>query len=208
MQDQIEAVRSQPNITPPSQTEIHDMIPQAIGAKSTDRSIKHRTADVLSTQAEIRSHARAMMGLDPDSRKPWMNVPSPQEVRTFTQTRRGGPSIENFRPDLTGSRSTAWNKRLADVFVDDFVAQDHFTNKDRKAVLKAFKTHFLTLRSHYLKALNDAEEQEQIDAARADARVQRQRAVRHCLTSRLLLTTYMLHSFILAVLKHVPSIPT
>ena len=176
MQDQIEMLRSQP-ITTASNNE---MTNETIVDSSFDRSIKHRTADVLTSQAEIRSHARAMMGVEPKSRTPWMDVPSPQEVKTFSQTRRGGPSVEDFRPDLRGSRTSAWNKRIAEVFVDDFIAQDHFTSKNRKAILKAFRTHFLTLRSRYLKALNDAEEeQQQIDSMRADARVQRQRAVRH-----------------------------
>jgi hypothetical protein len=171
MIDHIDRTRAPAHVAPSVAT-------TSTGVPPSGRSVKHRPADTLQLQSEVRSHARALMGVE-DPKTPWTNVPSQHELEVFKKTGKGGPSIENFRPDLDGSPASTWNKRIIQLFAEDFVAAEHFSTRDKKVVEKLFQTHLSSLKSRYLKAIcDDIEElQEYTDDQREDARVHRQRQV-------------------------------
>jgi hypothetical protein len=113
---------------------------------------------------------------------PFQNgIASAEEVRSFAETKRLGPTVENFRLDLdTNTLASDWNKQAAKAFTREFVRRDWYMCKDENAIRKAFLTHLITLRSHYLRQ-KDAEQEptiEQLDEQKARAREQRRRGVR------------------------------
>jgi hypothetical protein len=180
MQDQIDAAYPPHNVAPSNAAVDNATTPAAVPTQATDKSIKHRAADLLQLQAEVRFHMRELLGMDPTSDAPWMDVPSEQETGAFAKTKKGGPSLDNFRPDLAGPISSAWNQRIMEIFADHFVGQSHFSEKSKTVVQKILKVHLRTLKTKYLTALRaDSEQpQDRIDAMREEAREQRRRAVR------------------------------
>jgi hypothetical protein len=89
--------------------------------------------------------------------------------------------VEIFRLDLdTTTLASYWNKQAAKGFTREFLRRNWYSCKDGKAIHKAFFTHLITLRSHYL-SQKDAQEEptiEQLDQQKARAREQRRRGVR------------------------------
>jgi hypothetical protein len=181
LQDNIAVVHSRPDLVTPNSA-VHDA--SAAGAAQGARrnyTTKHRQPHILQAQAEVRLHALELLG-QRNSDVPWTNVPSLREVEHFDRTKGDGPSAEDFRPDLAASLASPWNKRVIQVFAEDFVAKPYFTSKDEALIRKVFKTHLVTLKARYLKAghADDEPTQEDIDAMKEDARAQRRRAVCAC----------------------------
>ena len=173
LQNHVGSIRSPSRLVTPVASVVDHTATGTRQPRSQTNTVNHRSADTVRTQAEIRSHARDLMGRDPDSDTPWMDVPSVMEVQNFALTRRGGPSLVDFRPDLAGSLSSTWNKCLIHVFADDYISKPYHQNKDVQDIRKKFKAHLSTLKTRYLKELKDGRgTQEQIDGAKEDARVQ------------------------------------
>ncbi|KII91447.1 hypothetical protein PLICRDRAFT_28103 [Plicaturopsis crispa FD-325 SS-3] len=136
---------------------------------------KHRSSDTTSLQHAVRKHAmRLMHRVLPESDVP--AAPSP-EVELFGKTGKGGPTLENFRLDMSGV-ATSWNKQAAQVFAQDFVRV--YSSVDEEDAASKFMTHVVYLRTKYLDAKKTSARaaQRKRDLARAKKRYTRRKALR------------------------------
>ncbi|PCH39881.1 hypothetical protein WOLCODRAFT_67930 [Wolfiporia cocos MD-104 SS10] len=80
-------------------------------------------------------------------------VPSRREVEEWTNRsdceKRECCAADEFQLDLESTVTTDWNRSATKIFVKDFIASGEYDCTDRKAVERAFKSHFNTLRRHW-----------------------------------------------------------
>ena len=107
-------------------------------------------------------------------------LPTKFEVERFAVTKNPehGPSLAEFKIEISEKFRTHWNKRLAAVFADDFVANNYgYTEQDRSKIVEVFLTHIKTLRSRFLHSLEGDVTQAQYDEEKMRARDARRRTV-------------------------------
>ncbi|KAI0288346.1 hypothetical protein BC826DRAFT_1107756 [Russula brevipes] len=88
------------------------------------RKTTHKAANELSYRSCVRNHVKTMMGMARGSHVP--PEPAPQEdilKHKSTLNNEDGPSKDKFRADFseTHPENSLWNRRLAEVFVDDYL---------------------------------------------------------------------------------------
>ena len=105
-------------------------------------------------------HARRLMNRA-DKKSPFdvALLPSADEVKQWDPTTGPCCTAERFRPDLTGSPGTPWNKSAVEVFVQDFVECDEYDWDDEAAIRKKFSSHLRYLADSYKLSLKDEETQ-------------------------------------------------
>lgn len=101
-------------------------------------------------QRDIRCQALRMLGRQTDQ-CPVPEPPPQHEISQFSKTKRGGPSINDFRLDLEGTNRSTWNKKASQVFAQAFLATDLYAPRDPQSLVDAFQTHIITIKSHYSK---------------------------------------------------------
>ena len=87
-----------------------------------------------------------------------------------------GPSIQDFRVHLTGSLSSRWNKKAAEIFAEDFLALGWAECRDKNAIRRVFMVHLINLRKQYRKTLGPLTQQE-LDREKKILRDNRRREV-------------------------------
>ncbi|KAJ8693800.1 hypothetical protein PTI98_008757 [Pleurotus ostreatus] len=96
-------------------------------------------------------------------------------IRSFTLKPYGPirPTVANFAMDARPQKgiTTAWNKRLIEVFVQDFMEQPQYTCKDPAKIEHHFKQHLYQLKQRAAKLPTP-------EAAKAKSRENRRRALR------------------------------
>ncbi|KAF9488314.1 hypothetical protein BDN71DRAFT_1513156 [Pleurotus eryngii] len=125
--------------------------------------------DILTQKSEIRIHYdRTLM-------ERGLKIATKDMIRSFKLKLYGPicPMITNFAMDARPKKGiiTTWNKRLIEVFVQDFMEQPQYTCKDPAKIEHHFKQHL-----HQLK--NRAAKLPTPKAAKAKSRENRQRALR------------------------------
>jgi hypothetical protein len=90
-----------------------------------------------------------------NDQSPFPDPPGQTELSQFHKTKQGGPSPQDFRLDFLGTNRSPWNKKAASVFAVSFLAAHPKCQKDPKAVATAFQTHLITIKSNYLKMVDD-----------------------------------------------------
>ncbi|KAJ3503848.1 hypothetical protein NLJ89_g8249 [Agrocybe chaxingu] len=99
----------------------------------------------------------------------------------FAESKAGGPSLERFVFDIKSPRSQ-WNKRLASVFAEDFIACGEYNcgPEDYDDIVKTFLTHLIAVRLRLLEPEDDDElAQEKRDEEKRRARNGRRRNLKH-----------------------------
>jgi hypothetical protein len=137
----------------------------------------------LSRQAEIRAFALHILGREGSSDSV-PAPPTPEELKSFTHRKLGGPTADDFKLDLLHSSSSKWNERAIKVFSNAFVDADWTKCKDKSAIRKGFKSHFRTIQRHYRDQLTALEPPPRsvIDGRKLAARRERRKTVRLKLT--------------------------
>lgn len=83
------------------------------------------------TQAHLRYHVAHMMGRK-NSKSPITPGPETSELNAFEAYGHGGPTREDFRLHLDGSRKTCrWNKRAGEIFVEDYLTHNAALGRTR-----------------------------------------------------------------------------
>lgn len=81
-----------------------------------------------------------------------LKVPERSQLRAFAKQVDGaiGPQIDPFILDL-GSKglASAWNTKAISLFTEEFLKRNEFPCKDPARISTAFKTHLITLKTHY-----------------------------------------------------------
>ena len=110
-----------------------------------------------------------------DGHPPEIPIISQSDAERFSKTRnpQHGPSLENFKIDLSAPKSE-WNKRLAVVFSEDFIRLGLGTNQGD--VAEVFLTHIKTSRQKVLKS-RTGNFLTQLDNTKMAAREMRRRGV-------------------------------
>jgi hypothetical protein len=69
--------------------------------------------------------------------------PSKEEVTAFEAEQAAGPSFERFVVDVAGTGRSRWNKKIAAIFVEDFIASpnNEWNKTHRKIVQQQAKSH-------------------------------------------------------------------
>lgn len=89
---------------------------------------------------------------------PFPRIPGNAEQAAFVRTGRGGPTVDDFRVDVTGEgRQGAWNTAAAYVFADEYVKLANAHCRDAEVVKDAFLTHIHALCKQY-KQINKLDE--------------------------------------------------
>jgi hypothetical protein len=83
------------------------------------------------------------------STAPFSNLATAKDVDFFEQTSKRGPTSERFRVSLSGRLASAWNKRAAEVFANDFITSKWYRCQDQAFLQRAFRTHLIQLRNQY-----------------------------------------------------------
>lgn len=112
-----------------------------------------------SIQECVHRHTKLLLhvgGHDSDSDEPATSVfVTTNDSERFERTKNPeyGPSIDKFEIDLKTPKSY-WNKRLAAVFVDDFIQSDMYgyTQKESDAIVASFLTYVKTIRYRIIKS--------------------------------------------------------
>ncbi|KAL4260737.1 hypothetical protein AB1N83_008542 [Pleurotus pulmonarius] len=145
-------------------------------------NVVHDDADVVQLKADVRQLCDFVLLKIKDLG--YINAADPETVEEYHSSPQGRhqPSIENFRPDLEGSVYSEWNKRLADLFAQKFVASPEYACKNKGAVVFTFLRHLHHLRKRF-QTLNaprtETHETREHDKKVAKAREFRQRSLRH-----------------------------
>ncbi|KDQ22724.1 hypothetical protein PLEOSDRAFT_36655 [Pleurotus ostreatus PC15] len=104
----------------------------------------------------------------------------PTIVKVFESQPRGHlqPSLDDFRPDLCVSLTSAWNKRLAQLFARRFVNSVEYECKDKYAVEYTFMQHLHQLRNLYedQRAVHDHQYEVQRDDLKTDKAAEHRRS--------------------------------
>lgn len=104
-----------------------------------------------SSQDEVRKHAKTMMG-----RTRGIEVEPAPEAAVLHFKRTGvvedGPSADRFQPDFLENSpdKSLWNRRLADVFTDDYIQKGLPVNEVKK-VSEYFMSHLKSLQDTHRK---------------------------------------------------------
>ena len=127
-------------------------------------------------QFDVRAHARHLM-----HRKDYSStVPAAEnyDVKNFSENRHPGPSLDNFRPDISSPKSK-WNQALTFIFARDFVRSGKYSPHPIDAVERAFSVHLNQLIKTYKsqRRQNPAEIQAAQDRERTAAQESRRRKV-------------------------------
>jgi hypothetical protein len=84
------------------------------------------------------------------------NVPIPStatataaEVEFFEKTSKRGPDLKRFKVSLTGRPASAWNKRAAEIFAENFVRSGWYQCRDQAFIERTFRTHLHQLRNQF-----------------------------------------------------------
>lgn len=128
-------------------------------------------------QGEVRQYTMDLMSRE--STTDAIPLVSTDDAAKFARTKRGGPTIDNFRLELTGRPRSPWNKKAGEVFARNF-AQNDVSCKDMRTIRDVFATHLLTLRKQHMKLSRDPDEepsQRELDIASANSSEQRRRRV-------------------------------
>lgn len=99
-------------------------------------------------QREVRHLAAELLDLPFSPLK----VPTLAQLSLFHRTlkEQHGPSLDDLCLDLdSNGLASHWNKRAGLLFARRFTASQHYTCKDRAAVVKAFAVHLASLRQQY-----------------------------------------------------------
>ena len=128
------------------------------------------------SQFDVRAHTRHLM-----HRKDYSSTVLAAEnydVKNFMENRHPGPSLDNFRPDVSSPKSR-WNQALTFIFAKDFVESGKYSPQPIDAVERAFSVHLNQLIKTYKsqKRTNLAEIQAAQDREHAAARESRRRKV-------------------------------
>ncbi|KAF8576183.1 hypothetical protein K439DRAFT_1540845 [Ramaria rubella] len=92
-----------------------------------------------------------------DKTDPYPLPPLPEQVKQFIEGNLSvGPFRVNFVVDLANSSASAWNKKIATIFTDDFVKSDWYQFKDKMEIKKRFQTHMDYLIMLYGNTMKDA----------------------------------------------------
>ncbi|GBE90232.1 hypothetical protein SCP_1900810 [Sparassis crispa] len=123
--------------------------------------VAHRPGPKLNVQSKIRLHALEMLGRE-TKRSPILGA-SDKEVALFERHKHPGPSKEYFRPHFNGTPRTPWNRRLAEVFTNDFISLGWSKRKDFSEIFNMFCTHFETLNKQYKRQTRSAKKPSQAE---------------------------------------------
>lgn len=108
-----------------------------------------------SCQARLRTVVQRLLERPNDkSPFPARKIPTPSEVAAFETFGTGGPTADNWSVDPSGPtfKSSAWNQKAGEVFVDIIIKQRIITSNDeeKSEVLDWFNQYAdRTLRTHY-----------------------------------------------------------
>ncbi|KAH7917104.1 hypothetical protein BV22DRAFT_1052683, partial [Leucogyrophana mollusca] len=114
----------------------------------------HRTSDTNEFHKLIREHGRLLMKrVDPKA--PFADLPTEKETIIFDPTKEHCCDATRFRVDLTDTARSDWNYSAAQVFAEDFCKTYPDCGYDESAVLKAWFSHFDTLKATYERQLKE-----------------------------------------------------
>ena len=89
---------------------------------------------------------------------PFPPNPSVAELKNFNKRKQGGPTIDDFRIDVSGRHlRSPWNRRAAQIFAAEYIKLEDAETKDRRVVEEAFLSHIPGLCGQYKKLLPDYE---------------------------------------------------
>ncbi|KAF9521796.1 hypothetical protein CPB83DRAFT_900278 [Crepidotus variabilis] len=145
-----------------------------------DHTPKHRSRELVELQRDIRAHAKRLLkigAIDHSTGQPHeIELLDPQESQRFEADKKSGngPSLDRFIIDMVSTKSK-WNKRLAAVFSEDFIACGFYPchPKQTTQIAKMFLVHIKTIRREIMEARDN--EIDQLDKAKAAAREMRRR---------------------------------
>ncbi len=81
---------------------------------------------------------------------PFPPLPTPTEILVFINKGRGGPTMEDFRVDVSGqNKLSSWNKRAAVEFVHEFIKQKDAICRELDTVAVHFLKHIPALCNQY-----------------------------------------------------------
>ncbi|THG96556.1 hypothetical protein EW026_g5298 [Hermanssonia centrifuga] len=148
---------------------------------------KRKTANELALLNQIRYYTKVFMGRRSTS-DPFPPLPTPTEILVFNNKGRGGPTMEDFRVDVSGqNKLSAWNKHAAVEFAHEFIKQKDTICRDLDTVAVHFLKHIPALCNQYRmisgKGNNKAAEARKISNVR---RVQQRKVLYGYLLSSLL----------------------
>lgn len=111
---------------------------------------------------------------------PFIGLPSDAELKAFAKHKSGGPTLKDFRVDVSGkNKRSPWNRRCAKLFAAEYVKLPNAMSRNLKTVEEGFLSHVQTLCNQY-KTLMADESDEDIDAndaSRANVRRSRRKKV-------------------------------
>jgi hypothetical protein len=106
---------------------------------------------------------------------------TPEMVERFarTENKMHGPSVKDFKLDLTSKGlASAWNKRAAVIFADYFLQTKKYSCPDKELIREVFTTHMVQLKTQYKRFVDGQAGQELPTGARERyARLARRRSV-------------------------------
>ncbi|KAF7424897.1 hypothetical protein PC9H_010208 [Pleurotus ostreatus] len=142
---------------------------EASGPPQRTYNVRHLDPKGLVLKSEIRIHCdRTLMERS-------LKIATEDMIRSFTLKPYGPirPTVANFAMDARPQKgiTTAWNKRLIEVFVQDFMEQPQYTCKDPAKIEHHFKQHLYQLKQRAAKLPTP-------EAAKAKSRENRRRALR------------------------------
>ncbi|PSR80946.1 hypothetical protein PHLCEN_2v6581 [Hermanssonia centrifuga] len=98
-----------------------------------------------------------------DKNSPFPRIPSQAELEIFEKKHRGGPTVDEFRVDVTGkNKRSYWNRCAARIFATNYVKLPSAITQDKDVISEAFLRHIPALCQQY-KAIEKAERGEKLD---------------------------------------------
>ncbi|KAI0074531.1 hypothetical protein K474DRAFT_1665255 [Panus rudis PR-1116 ss-1] len=156
---------SLPNAGNPSSESIPVTEPMSKGKQKKFRDTR--------LQAAVRAHTDDLMELD--LRDGLIVCAKPSEVTDYSKNRHSGPSLRHFVPDFSDGVRNKWNKRLAFIFVNSFLASDWSGTKDKEKIKETFLTYLDTVKRHYNSQDNTERTQKELDTLESQRRANNRR---------------------------------
>lgn len=134
-----------------------------------NNTAKYAQCNNVWLQKHIRIYAMQLMNRE-TRESAFPTLPTEAELDAFTKYKIGGPTLKEFRVDVSGTKQRSpWNRRCAQLFANEYVKLPNALSANKSQIEKAFLTHVGALCTQY-KSLNEGSDKGTSEAAIANVR--------------------------------------